>query len=394
MSVPISSWIGNYEVVELLGSGGMGEVYLVEERGTRVRRAMKTLRSGSPDSDLWRRFMNEGRVHSALSHPNIASFHEMFLFADRPCLVMEYVDGETLFARIRRLGPLPWDQTLAVLSHLCEALSYLHERGVMHRDLKSANIKITSGGSVKLLDFGIAKLRRSPGMTMAGTVMGTPEYLAPEQIGGQAADARSEIWALGLLGYEMSTGRLPFDGEDELALYNAIRNINPPPPSALNPDVPPPVDSLVMRCLEKRPSRRYQATCEVAAAIRQTASPARGGQRLPAMPTVLLERWRGLSRGVRIAAIATVLLLVIWYVAALPSGSGEFRTITLEVVDGTADVYANGSRVGRTPHKTRARLGESVQFELRKNGYVDQPIQFEVTERKSYSYAMQPAAGR
>src|SRR5437016_11750955 len=98
MAVPISSWIGNYEVVESLGSGGMGEVYLVEERGTRVRRAMKTLRSGSPDSELWRRFMNEGRVHSELRHPNIASFHEMFLFEDRPCLVMEYVDGETLFA--------------------------------------------------------------------------------------------------------------------------------------------------------------------------------------------------------------------------------------------------------------------------------------------------------
>jgi serine/threonine protein kinase len=225
MSVPLSSWIGSYRVIELLGSGGMGEVYLVEESGTGVRRALKTLRSGPQDSELWRRFMNEGRVQRELRHPNIAAFHEMFLVEDRPCLVMEYVDGETLFSRTHRLGPLPLDQALAVITHLCAALSYLHERGVMHRDLKSANIKITPGGSVKLLDFGIAKLKCAPGMTTVGTVMGTPEYLAPEQIGRMAADARSEIWALGLLAYEMLTGRLPFQVADENGLYDAIRRV-------------------------------------------------------------------------------------------------------------------------------------------------------------------------
>jgi serine/threonine-protein kinase len=255
-------WLGSYRVLEKLGAGGMGEVYLVEEAGTGIRRAMKTLRSSSRQSEDWMRFMNEGEVHHELRHPNITAFHEMFLCDGRPCMVMEYVDGETLYARIRRAGPLAVEDALAVTSSICAALEYLHERGVLHRDLKSANVKITSAGVVKLLDFGIAKRQRARGLTVEGTVIGTPEYLAPEQLSGAPPDVRSEIWALGLLMYEMTTGRLPFTG-DEAALYAAIRGTVPPPPSAWNAAVPPEVDSVVMRCLEKRPSRRFQAVSEV-----------------------------------------------------------------------------------------------------------------------------------
>jgi serine/threonine protein kinase len=377
-------------VIELLGSGGMGEVYLVEESGTGVRRALKTLRSGPQDSELWRRFMNEGRVQRELRHPNIAAFHEMFLVEDRPCLVMEYVDGETLFSRIHRLGPLPLDQALAVITHLCAALSYLHERGVMHRDLKSANIKITSGGSVKLLDFGIAKLKRAPGMTTVGTVMGTPEYLAPEQIGRMAADARSEIWALGLLAYEMLTGRLPFQVADENGLYDAIRRVNPPPPSALNPEVPPAVDALVMKCLEKRPSRRFQTTAEVLTQILPQVACTRTGLGFTLPAVDVMGWWRSLSRNVRLGiGGALVALLSIWLFSGEGSGPDDLHTVTVEITDGTADVYADGTRVGTTPYRMRGRIGESIRLELRRAGYRDQPIQFDVSERKSYSYAMQ-----
>lgn len=378
MPVPISSWIGSYRVIELLGSGGMGEVYLVEEQGTGVRRALKTLRSGAQDSQLWMRFVNEGRVQRELRHANIAAFHEMFLCDDRPCLVMEYVDGETLFSRIHRLGPLPVDQAIAVLAHLCAALTYLHERGVMHRDLKSANIKITSDGSVKLLDFGIAKLQRAPGMTSVGTVMGTPEYLAPEQIGQMVSDARTEIWALGLLAYEMLTGRLPFQHADETALYQAIRTVNPLPPSALNPAVPPAIDALVMKCLEKRPSRRFQTVAHV---TKQLAPP------LPSFD--ILARWHALSRNVRLAIAAVFVLFLFWIFGPSSEDSGDLQTVTVEITDGTADVYADGARVGRTPYKLRGRIGESIRLELRRAGYHDQPIQFDISERKTYSYSMQ-----
>jgi serine/threonine-protein kinase len=232
---------------------------------------MKTLRTSSPYSEEWLRFMNEGQVHHEMRHPNIAVFHEMFLCNGQPCMVMEYVDGETVFTRIRRAGPLAVGEALAVTTYVCDALSYLHERGVLHRDVKSANVKITSTGVVKLLDFGIAKRQRARGLTVDGTVVGTPEYLAPEQLSGMPPDVRSEIWALGLLIYEMLTGRLPFTG-DEAALYEAIRGTVPAPPSAWNQAVPPEVDALVMRCLEKRPSRRFQAVSEV-----KTGTPAAPG---------------------------------------------------------------------------------------------------------------------
>jgi len=291
MPVPIASWVGSYRVLEVLGSGGMGEVYLVEEAGSGVRRAMKTLRSVTPESEEWVRFMNEGHVHCDLHHPGIAAFHEMFVCDGRPCLVMEYVDGETLYSRIRRLGPLPVDQALAVVLHLCDALGYLHERGVLHRDVKSANVKITSRGMVKLIDFGIAKRQRTRGITTIGTVLGTPEYLAPEQIAGMPPDVRSEIWALGLLSYEMLTGQLPFAGPGEAELYAAIRAWTPPPPSTMNPEAPAEVDALVMRCLEKRPSRRFQSAAEVAQEVRRIQSPGRGDA--PGIVRLLRERlWR------------------------------------------------------------------------------------------------------
>jgi eukaryotic-like serine/threonine-protein kinase len=396
VGVPLSSWLGDYQVLELLGSGGMGEVYLVEERGTRARHAMKTLRSASPGSELWQRFMNEGRVMSGLQHPNIAGFREMFQCDDRLCLVMDYVDGETLFSYVRRKGTLPVEEALAVVAHLCAALAYLRERGVLHRDLKSANVKITSTGTVKLLDFGIAKVKRTPGMTAHGAVMGTPEYLSPEQVAGTPADGRSEIWGLGLLAYEMLTGRLPFDGPEETALFEAIRNAAPARPSALNPAVPAQVDALVMKCLEKRPSRRFQAAEELRDAVHEALAGGPATEPFGVWVQGWTERmrsaWRRLTPRVRLAVAAVVAVVVLLGIASMfSSGSGEYRSIVVDVVDGRADVYARGSRVGRTPYQLEARVGETVSLELRKSGFQDQPIQFEVTERKAYSYSMQPA---
>jgi serine/threonine protein kinase len=389
MAVPINSWIGNYRVLELLGAGGMGEVYLVEEGGTGRRRAMKTLLSGGPDSEVWRRFFNEGRVQHEINHPNIAAFHEMFLFEERPCLVMEYVDGETLWTRIQRTGALATGEALEILGRLCDALAYLHVCGIMHRDIKSANIKLTSSGLVKLLDFGIARSPRTPRMTVSGAVMGTPDYMAPEQIAGLPADGRSEVWALGLLAYEMLTGSLPFSGDDDVALFRAIRETEPHPPSALNPEVPRGVDAIVMRCLDKRPTRRYASPAEMGSAIAKVGTtPSRSW--LGSEPRAL-QSLRRLPRSVRIAALAIPALIAILMFTTSSGTPEDMRTITLEVVEGSADVYANGSRVGRTPYRTRVRVGDSVSVELRKDGYLDQPVQFEVTERKTYSYAMQPS---
>jgi len=412
--------IGSYQVVDLLGTGGMGDVYLIREEATGSYWALKTLRAGGPDSESWKRFMNEGGVHSGLNHPNIAAYREMFLYADRPCLIMEYIDGETLFARIQRLGRLPVEESLGILHEVCDALGYLHSRDIIHRDLKSANVKINSAGRAKLLDFGIAKHQRTPGMTMVGAVMGTPEYLAPELILGNPASVRSEVWTLGLLVYEMLTGRLPFNEEQEAALYDAIRNRNPELPSRYHPQVTAAVDALVMRCLAKKPAQRFQTPAHVQQAIakvrrtkdsspidlrkgaealglaiqsaaKRFRTPEMSEQAKPPVPPLQARDFRWWDRRFRLSVSAAsaglILLLYLW----ARGGVGDSQSITLEVVEGPAEVYENGNRVGRTPYRRQAKPGEFVQVELRREGYADQPVQFEVTERKVYSYTMQRA---
>lgn len=366
--------IGKYRVDRLVGEGGMGEVYRVIDGGTGNVRALKTLLATSPETRVWERFMNEARIQSRLSHPGIAAFYEMFLYEGRPCIVMEFVEGETLQERLRRHGPLGGVEAIAVLDSICDALGYLHAEGVLHRDLKSANVKLTPDGGVKLLDFGIARFRESARLTRMGSVMGTPESLAPELLQGKLADERSEVWSIGILGYEMLTGRMPFDGGGDEELYRQIQQVDPPPPSSLRPGIPPGVDQVVMRCLAKAPARRYRDCAQLRRALAAAAAP----------PRVLMPR-----RSMVAAGSAAALLLAGWLVFRGPSGEGE--TVTIEVVNGQADVFESGRQVGTTPYRMRAPRGTSVQLVLRREGYQEQVVQFDVGERKVYSYPMLPA---
>jgi len=366
--------IGKYRVESLVGEGGMGEVYRVTDVGAGDVRAMKTLRGASPETRVWERFMNEARIQSRLSHPGIAAFFEMFLYDGQPCIVMEFVEGETLQERLRRRGPLSAAEATAVLDSICDALSYLHAEGVLHRDLKSSNVKLTPEGGVKLLDFGIARFRESARLTRMGSVMGTPESLAPELLQGKLADERSEVWSVGILAYEMLTGRMPFEGGGDDELYRQIQQVDPPTPGSLRPGVPPALDQLVMRCLAKTPARRFRDCTQVRRALTESAKPA---ATLPPRRTLVL------------AGGAAALLLAGWLFFRGPSGEGE--TVTIEVVNGQADVYESGRQVGSTPYRLRAPRGTAVQLVLRREGYQEQVVQFDVGERKVYSYPMLPA---
>jgi eukaryotic-like serine/threonine-protein kinase len=332
-------------------------------------------------------------VLSQLNHPNIASFHDMFQVDGRPCLVMEYVDGETLFERICRCGKLDVLEALAILEQIVAALDYLHRSNVLHRDLKSANIKISSRGEVKLLDFGIAKFSSVPGITAVGAIMGTPEYLAPEQIQGQPAGIATEIWMVGLLAYEMLTGHLPFQASNDLELFRKVRSEDPQPVSAYQSDIPASVDRLVQKCLHKNPARRFASPEDLIRAIRKAAAK--------------VSSWRGsflalvvadilaLPYKFRLRVVMFVVTMVLFFaydaIRSRVKSGPDVRIITIDVAEGSADVYRDGSNVGTTPYQVRARLGEFVQLELRKSGFADQSVQFDVTERNTYSYTMQPA---
>jgi serine/threonine protein kinase len=259
--------IGPYEVTGPLGAGGMGEVY--RARDTRLKRdvALKILPSSvATDVERLARFQREAEVLASLSHPSVAGIYGLEESAGMRALVLELIDGETLDERLAR-GALPVREVLGLADQIAAALEVAHQRGIVHRDLKPANIKVTPKGTIKVLDFGLAKLTErgesrhersdSPTVTlsMPGTVMGTPAYMSPEQARGDEVDQRTDIWAFGCVLFEMLTGRRAMAGRGTAETLAKVLT-SPPDWSLLPSDLPAAVDQLLRRCLEKDPAQR------------------------------------------------------------------------------------------------------------------------------------------
>jgi serine/threonine protein kinase len=261
--------IGQYEVIEPLGSGGMGEVYRAHD--TKLDRfvALKIVLD-SETARTANRVLREARAASALNHPNICTLYEVGEFGGRPYLAMEYIAGQPLSSVIPAEGLGPTD-VVKYGVQVADALAHAHEHGVIHRDLKAANVVVTPRGRAKVLDFGIARRLTAVGLrtvtgtlTEAGTISGTLAYIAPERLRDQPADARSDIWALGVLLYEMATGRRPFAGDTTFEVSSAILK-DPPPP--LPAKVPAHLRAVILECLEREPSNRFQQASDVVAAL-------------------------------------------------------------------------------------------------------------------------------
>lgn len=260
--------LGPYEIVSPLGAGGMGEVY--KARDTRLHRtvAIKTLREHlANDPDRRARFDREARAISKLNHPNICALYDVGHDNGVDYLVVEYIEGQTLAARLKK-GALPITQALAIAIDVAAALDAAHRTGIIHRDLKPANVILTKGGA-KLLDFGIAReIAGDPlttsvtrgTITLDGTLLGTPQYMAPEQLEGRDADARADIFAFGAVLYEMLSGARAFPGETRTTVIAAVLDREPPP---LRSDTPPALDRLVRKCLMKDPERRWQTSADL-----------------------------------------------------------------------------------------------------------------------------------
>ena len=283
--------IGPYQLASKIGAGGMGEVY--KARDTRLERtvAIKVLTAHVADDPHAReRFQREARAVAALNHPHICTLHDVG--SQDPStgsgqamdfLVMEYLDGETLAERLAK-GPLPLDRALQYAIQIADALDKAHRQGITHRDLKPANVMLTTLGS-KLLDFGLAKLRPamggvvgmsaasnvSPSLTGRGTILGTLQYMAPEQLEGKPADARTDIFAFGALLYEMLTGRRAFEGTSQASLISAILSSDPPPIALLQPLSPPALDRVVKKCLAKDPDERWQSAHDLTSELKWIA---------------------------------------------------------------------------------------------------------------------------
>lgn len=248
----------DYEILGELGKGGMGRVYRVRNVISNRVEAMKVLLADvAAEADLGDRFIGEIRTLARLDHPNIAKFHTAFKVDNQLVMVMEYVEGFTLSDRGRQ-APMPLDEILSYVSQTLGALGYAHQNGIIHRDIKPSNIMVTPHGVAKLMDFGIAKSQLDPLLTRPGTTMGSMLYMSPEQVRGTGVDARSDIYSVGILLYELSAGRRPFEGESTFGILEAHLNTPPKPPIELNAALPQALNDIILTALDKEPMRRFQ----------------------------------------------------------------------------------------------------------------------------------------
>ena len=272
--------VGNYRVVEQIGQGGMGAVYqAIDERLNRpvalkvILRGISGLGDSAPDR---RRFAQEAKAASALNHPNIVTIYEYDSGDGMDFIAMEYIQGASLDRLLGR-HEVGLTTFLGYARQVAGAMAKAHEAGIVHRDLKPANIMVTGDGVVKVLDFGLAKREKSAaadpnatqtqGLTQAGSVVGTPAYMSPEQVMGESEDWRSDIFSFGVILYELACGRRPFEGKTVHATMSLIAHQEPAAPAALNPSVPPALAALIGRCLKKNPAERPQSMAEIAAAL-------------------------------------------------------------------------------------------------------------------------------
>ncbi len=377
MSLSSGTRLGPYEILGPLGAGGMGEVY--EAKDTRLDRrvAIKVMPARvSESAHLRQRFEREARALASFSHPHICTLHDVGHENGIDFLVMECLEGVTLASRLER-GPLPIEQALRTATELAGALDSAHRQGVVHRDLKPGNVMLTKTGA-KLLDFGLARAAanvvetavaqpsaaptRSQPITTKGEILGTLEYMAPEQLEGQEADARTDVFALGTIAYEMLTGRRAFPGRSQASIITAILSSEPPPPTTLQPMTPAALERAIKRCMAKDPDQRWQSVRDLALELEWIAAGGSTDERSSPGPAGPRSRAR-LAWVAAVVALATIL-----GVAALrfnrPDEKQRAARFSLSLPGDAASLFVRVSPNGKYLSST-AVAGDKTQIWLR-----------------------------
>lgn len=308
---------GRFKVLDVVNRGGMASIYQAQDCETGRIVALKVpFMCYESDPEFLSRFQREEHIGLTLEHPGIVS-----LVAapekSRPYIVMEYLEGETLAERLHADERLAESEAVRIASRICEGLEYLHRKGVVHRDLKPENVMLCNDGSIRILDFGIAKSRRERRLTFGGfsPAMGTPEYIAPEQVQGKRGDARSDIYALGAILYEMTTGFSPYEGDNPLVVMNARLAADPEAPRSRNPQLSLQIEEIILHAMERNPSNRYGSAAAMMAELNDNSRvllTQRSGKLRP-----LQQRVARVPLPAKIAALvvaqAAILVLLFWW---------------------------------------------------------------------------------
>lgn len=412
------SEIAGYRLTRHIGSGGMGDVYKATHTTLNREAAIKILFQ----KELANRFENEAYIQSSVNHPNIARLYEYVCNSDVHCIIMEFVEGESLDAYIHRKGKLSGEEAEKILVQISSALAYLHGKEIIHRDIKPANFKIQADGTVKMLDFGIAKHRYSPKFTQQGFVVGTTEYMAPEQF-QQQVQKKSDIWSLGVMLYEMLTAYLPFEANNQVTLRARIARASFTDPKVLVPQIPESLMQVIEKSLRVNPTSRMSAQeilsilkdkTPKAASVPQVRKPLQmPAFKLPVMkmpevkmPALKMPRLNKVRAGALMGLVLLVVLFVtkddkqppppppppaegVVTVPEVEKSSSQFKlVINVQGTDNAEIILANGER-RKLPFETMGSNGEIVEGVIRANGFLDTLIKPVISHRKSvYTYEL------
>ncbi|MGD2296005.1 MAG: protein kinase, partial [Candidatus Aminicenantes bacterium] len=306
-----STFADRYQVIEELGLGGMGRVYKVMDKSVSEKIALKLLNPEiASDEKTIERFRNELKLARQISHRHVCRMYDLSEAEDSPYITMEYISGEDLKSLIKRAGQVSVGKAVHIAGQICEGLVEAHRLNVIHRDLKPQNIMIDMEGNAKITDFGIARSTKTKGLTDTGVIIGTPEYMSPEQVEGREVDARTDIYSLGVILYELVTGRLPFEGDTPLSVAVKHKIEEPKPPQNFNIQIPQDLNSLILKCMAKDRNLRYQTAGELLDDLKKVK------EGVPTTERVFPERKTRASRQITVTFNAKKILVPVLIAAA------------------------------------------------------------------------------